>query len=228
MLPSFVDTYTSTPNFLNSSSKNKSSFEPNPSITVGFFPAAIKSLHNLYIGGVPTPPPITAPATLLPNILPVEVFVSLTNIISCYLGLEDKKNARKYWKTFKKRLDQKNGDVIIKGVLNNSSVNLLTNFEYYSMNKELDELIEMLEFYEVRGNHVIDKLVEYYKINNNNERIAFIEKYLLPTLVGKVHFTYCKWMLDMCIIYFRENRKYKKATLFETEYLKQFKEYYFK
>lgn len=158
----------------------------------------------------------------------VEVFVSLTNIISCYLGLADKKNARKYWKIFKKRLEQKNGDIIIKAILNNSSVNLLSNFEYYGMNKELDELIEMLEFYKVRGNHVIDKLVEYYKINNTDERIAFIEKYLLPTLVGKVHFTYCKWMLDMCIIYFRKNRKYKKATLFETEYLKQFKEYYFK
>ena len=65
------------------------------------------------------------------------------------------------------------------------------------------------------------------KCMTEEEKIEFIEKELLSSLLGKAHFSYCKWLLDTCIRSLKRKRMYKKAVVFETEFMEEFKRYYF-
>ncbi len=156
-----------------------------------------------------------------------EMFVALTNIISCYFGLKDINNVVKYWNYFKKHMKRDNCQNIKEYILNNTSINLFTNFEYYNMNEQLKELVEMIETNNVSNNAILETLVKYYYIQNEEDKVKYIEDTFLPLVTGKAHFTYCLSCLDMCVRYFRENRMYKKAVDFETKYLEEFKKYYF-
>lgn len=156
-----------------------------------------------------------------------EMFISLTNIITCFLGLNDFDSSIKYWQIFKNNINKLDNHSLIIYALNNSSINLFTNFDYYGLEHQLKELISILEKYNVSNNTSLTHLVEYYYISNEDMKIEYIEKVFLPTITGKAHFSYCKWILDTCIRYFKRKRMYKKAVDFETKYLEEFKKYYF-
>lgn len=156
-----------------------------------------------------------------------EIFITLMNIIMAYLGLEDKINASRYWNILYKKFNLLANKNIRKVILNNISISLITNFEYYGLSNCLNQLIYLIEENKPLNNVAVMNLVEYNRIVSEEEKIIFIEKTLLPSIIGKTHFSYCKWILDTCIIYFTEKRMYKKAVEFETYYLKEFKEYYF-
>lgn len=156
-----------------------------------------------------------------------EMFVALANIITAYFGLKDFNNANKYWNYFKKHLskDMNNNTKLV--VLNNNGISLFTNFEYYGMKVQLTELVELLNRFNVSNNSTLESLIKYYNIQDEGEKVKYIEEVFLPLVTGKAHFTYCLSCLDMCVRYFKENRMYKKAIDFETKYLEEFKKYYF-
>lgn len=156
-----------------------------------------------------------------------EVFNSLTNIISCYFGLNKKDNVIKYWNKLTKYIKKISDKKVVAAILNNNAISLFSNFEYFQMNEQLNELIDILETYNVNNNVLLENLINYYYINNEDEKIKYIEDVFLPLITGKAHFTYCKWVLDKCVRYYKQKRKYKKAVNFETKYLQEFKKYYF-
>ena len=156
-----------------------------------------------------------------------EVFVSLTNLITCYFGLNDLKGVTKYWNYFKKQILNTHDYKLLQFVLKNNSLSLFTNFDYFDMQTQLDELIELFKKYEISDNKVISYLIEYYEIKNMDDKIKFIENTFLSLITGKAHFTYCKWMLDRCVNYFYNKRMYKKSIDLEAKYLELFKQYYF-
>lgn len=157
-----------------------------------------------------------------------EMHVVLCNIINCYLGLNDNVNAIKYWEILKKKIFNINDDQLIKYYLNNTVVVcLLTNFEYYNLNDQLIELINIITPHRPFSNTTINNLLEYHSFNDDELKITFVEKTLLSSLIGKAHFTYCKWLLDTCVRHFKRKRMYKKAIEFETVFMEEFREYYF-
>ena len=112
-------------------------------------------------------------------------------------------------------------------ILNNTAINLFTNFDYFGMNDQLEELVQLLNDYNVTNNITLESLIKYYNIQDEDEKVKYIEDVLLPLVTGKAHFSYCKWILDKCVRYFSNNRMYKKAADFEMKYLLEFKKYYF-
>lgn len=156
-----------------------------------------------------------------------ELFISITNIICCYLAINNHEGAKKYWKLFKNKIDKYTDYEIIKFILNNSTIGILTNFEYYGLQEELEELIFIMNKYKPYDNMTVNNLLEYHLIEDVNEKIEFIEKELLSSLLGKAHFSYCKWLLDTCVNYYLDNRMYKKASNFETVFMEEFRKYYF-
>lgn len=156
-----------------------------------------------------------------------EMFNSLTNIITCYLGINNKQLAIKYWKILKNTILDKYDSKVVSVLLINNAISLFTNFEYYQMLDELSELVKMLEKFVSIDNEVLNNLIEYYYINNVDDQVEYIENKMLNLLTGKAHFSYCKWMLDTCVRYYKQKRLYKKAVNFETKYLLEFKKYYF-
>ena len=156
-----------------------------------------------------------------------QLMLPLKNIICCYLALGDSNNAIKYWKKYLNRINKLEDKNLIKYSINNTTIGLLTNFEYFNMANELNELISLLKLHNTYDNKTVNKLVEYHALYDFDFKVNFIEKELLPSLLGKAHFSYCKWLLDTCVRYFKEKRMYKKDIDFETEYLELFRKYYF-
>ena len=156
-----------------------------------------------------------------------EMFVALTNIITAYFGIKDFDNVKKYWVFFQKHLRKESCQKIKECILNNTAINLFTNFDYFGMNDQLEELVQLLNDYNVTNNITLESLIKYYNIQDEDEKVKYIEDVLLPLVTGKAHFSYCKWILDKCVRYFSNNRMYKKAADFEMKYLLEFKKYYF-
>lgn len=156
-----------------------------------------------------------------------ETVFALTNIITCYFGLKDLDNVIKYWNTFKKYISKIKDDNTISAVLVNNIISLFTNFEYYNLSFQLNELINIIIEYQISTHPSIIHLFEYFNILDECEKIKYVETTLLPDLTGKAHFTYCKWMLDKCVNYYYARRMYKKAIELESKYLELFKKYYF-
>ena len=156
-----------------------------------------------------------------------EMFVCLPNIICCYLGLENKEKASKYWKIFIKKTLLVDDPDIMKRFINNNSISILSNFDYYQMHEELNEFLLLLDKYKPIEHGALNNLVTYLTMDSEEEKIEFIEKELLSSLLGKAHFSYCKWLLDTCVNYYLDNRMYKKASNFETAFMEEFRKYYF-
>ena len=156
-----------------------------------------------------------------------EMFISLFNIINCYLAINDKTNAIKYWNIVKRKIVNIDDVDLKKYFINNTGICLLTNFEYFELTTQLDELIDMLNSYGPYDNIAINNLLKYHSINDVDEKIEFIETELLSSLLGKAYFSYCKWLLDTCVRHFKKKRMYKKAITFETVFMEEFRKYYF-
>lgn len=156
-----------------------------------------------------------------------EIFLSLNNIITCCFGMNDINGVKKYWKKYRTYLLKEKGSKSIPVMLNSHAISLFTNFEYFQMHEQLRELVELFDNFDCSKNENVIQLVTYYKLNDEKEKIEYIESVFLPLVTGKAHFTYCKWILDKCVTYFSNKRMYKKAMDFEAKYLSEFKKYYF-
>lgn len=156
-----------------------------------------------------------------------EMFISLFNIINCYLAINDKANAIKYWNIVKRKIVNVDDLELRRCFISNTSICLLTNFEYFELTTQLDELIDILNSYGPYDNITINNLLKYHSITDVDEKIEFIETELLSSLLGKAYFSYCKWLLDTCVNYYLDNRMYKKASNFETAFMEEFRKYYF-
>ena len=155
-----------------------------------------------------------------------EKFTALSNIISCYFGLNDFNKAIKYWNKFLKEIEKINDVKIKEVILSNNAISLFSNFDYYNLDKQLKELVILFKN-NINQNHILNHIIEYYSINEIEDKIDFIQSTFLPLITGKAHFTYCKWILDKCIIYFNDRRMYKKVIDLETKYIELFRKYYF-
>lgn len=156
-----------------------------------------------------------------------EMFLSLSNIVCAFLGLKDIENAKKYCSIFVKRFNKLSSKKIAELIINNCIIGLVTNLEYYGLNTELNNILSIIGNINSINHSIVKKVITYNSIDIVDDKITYIESELLPSLLGKANFTYCKWLLDTCVRYYTEKRMYKKAVEFETDYLKEFKKYYF-
>lgn len=156
-----------------------------------------------------------------------EMFICLSNIIESSLEVNNELQAEKYFTIFLKRINKIADKYLIRTILNNVSVGLLTTFDYYKKSESINALLSIIKKCGISENIEVLKLVEYFELKDMEEIVEYAVEELLPNIVGKAHFAYCRWLIDKCVLYYRNNRMYKKAVDVEIEYVKVFKEYYY-
>lgn len=156
-----------------------------------------------------------------------ELFICLANIVECSLETSKVDLSDKYFTTFIKKVNKLSDVGLIRTILNNVSVGLITTFDYYKKYEEIHSLIDLIKKYSCYDNIAVKKLVEYYDLKDMDEIVNYAVDELLPCIIGKAHFAYCRWLIDKCVLYYRNNRMYKKAVDVEIKYVKAFQEYYY-
>ena len=156
-----------------------------------------------------------------------ETLSCLANIIECSLETSNKDISDKYFSIFLKKLNKITDIELVKTILNHISVGLITTFDYYKKYDEINVLRDLIKKYQCFENIVVKKLYEYYELRSMDEIVEYATSELLPNIVGKAHFAYCRWLIDKCVLYYRNNRMYKKAADIEIEYVKVFQKYYY-
>ena len=156
-----------------------------------------------------------------------EMFIALSNIIECYLESGNEQEALKYFSIFIKKINKIDDNELVKTVLNHITVGLITTFDYYKKYDKIKIMIDIIKNSGCKENVAVTKLVEYFELKDMDDIVSYAVNELLPCIVGKAHFAYCRWLIDKCVLYYRNNRMYKKAMDIEIKYVKVFQEYYY-
>lgn len=156
-----------------------------------------------------------------------EMSICLANIVESYLEINNEQEAIKYFEIFVRKIKKIEDLSLIKTILNNVSIGLITTFDYYKKYDKIKIMIDIIKNSGCKENVAVNKLVEYFELKDMDDIVSYAVNELLPCIVGKAHFAYCRWLIDKCVLYYRNNRMYKKAMDIEIEYVKVFQEYYY-